>query len=101
MRKFFHFTTITFVESYTRTSLSTSYGLIVKWKKVKSESESEWKLFFWSLNFFVLKYVKGGVLGYNNIGIKKCRTTLLLVLNFGQIGELPQEFLKSPSRRGF
>ena len=58
----------------------------VKWKK--------W-CFFWSLNLFIFGYVKGGVLGNNNIGIKKCTTTFLWVLNFGQVGELPQRFLKS------
>ena len=30
--------------------------------------------------------VKGGVLGNNNIGIKKCTTTFLWVLNLGQVG---------------
>ena len=52
--------------------------------KVKSESESE--VIFWSLIFFVFRYVEGGVLGNNNIGIKKCTTTFLWVLNFGQVG---------------
>ena len=55
---------------------------------------------FWSF-FFNLRYVKGEVLGYNNIGTKKCRTTFLWVLNFRQVGELPQRFSKLPSRRRF
>ena len=63
---------------------------------VVSQSEVKWKWsIFGSLNFFVFGYVEGGVLGYNNIGIKKCRTTFLWVLNFGQVGELPQQFSKS------
>ena len=52
---------------------------------MKSKSESEklsekWKVMihFWSFNFFYFKiYVEWGVLGYNNIGIKKCRTIFL------------------------
>ena len=63
--------------------------------KVKSES------IFGPLIFFNLRYIKGGVLGYNNIGIKKCTTIFLWVLNFGEVGELPQQFSKSPSRTGF
>ena len=71
--------------------------LVVKWseserEKVKVKSE----VIFWSLIFFVFRYVEGGVLGNNNIGIKKCTTTFLWVLNFGQVGELPQQFSKSP-----
>ena len=58
--------------------------------KVKSESESE--VIFWSLIFFVFRYVEGGVLGNNNIGIKKCRTTFLWVLNFGEVGEIFKNF---------
>ena len=50
----------------------------VKWKKVK--------IIFWSLNLFIFGYVKGGVLGNNNIGIKKCTTNFLWVFNFGQVG---------------
>ena len=48
--------------------------------KVKSES------IFGPLNLFIFGYVKGGVLGNNNIGIKKCTTTFLWVLNLGQVG---------------
>ena len=49
---------------------------------MKSESESE---VFFGLNFF-FGYGKEGVLGNNNISIKKCRTTFLWVLNLGQVG---------------
>ena len=59
--------------------------------KKKSESES----IFGPLIFFNLRYIKGGVLGKNNIGVKKCRTIFLWVLNFGEVGELTQEFSKS------
>ena len=41
---------------------------------------------FGPLNLFIFGYVKGGVLGNNNIGIKKCTTTFLWVLNLGQVG---------------
>ena len=54
--------------------------------KVKVKSESEVKSIFGPLNLFILGYVKGGVLGNNNIGIKKCTTTFLWVLNLGQVG---------------
>ena len=50
---------------------------------------------FGPLNFFIFRYVEGGVLGNNNISIKKCRTTFLWVLNLGQVGKLPQRFSKS------
>ena len=51
---------------------------------------------FGPLNFFIFGYVKGGVMGNNNIGIKMCKTKFLWVLNFGQVGELSQQFSKSP-----
>ena len=41
---------------------------------------------FGPLNLFIFGYVKGGVLGNNNIGGKKCTTTFLWVLNLGQVG---------------
>ena len=60
--------------------------------EVKSEVKwSEWCL-FWSLNFFIFRYVEGGVLGNNYISIKKCTTTFLWVLNFGQVGEIFKNF---------
>ena len=45
---------------------------------------------------FFFRYVKGGVLGNNNIGIKKCTTTFLWVLNLGQVGEIFKNFQKHP-----
>ena len=57
--------------------------------KVKSEAV------FGPLNFFIFGYVKEWVIGNNNIGIKKCTTNFLWVLNFGQVGKLPQQFSKS------
>ena len=69
---------------------TTPQKLIVK-KKVKwSEKWSE--AVFGPLNFFIFGYVKGEILANNNIGIKKCTTTFLWVLNLGQVGELPQRF---------
>ena len=53
------------------------------------------KSIFGPLNFFVFIYVEGGVLGNNYISIKKCTTTFLWVLNFGHVGNLPQQFSKS------
>ena len=47
---------------------------------------------FGPLIFFNLRYIKGGVLGNNNIGIKKCTTNFLWVLNFGQVGEIFKNF---------
>ena len=61
---------------------------------------SEWCL-FWSLNFFIFRYVEGGVLGNNYISIKKCTTTFLWVLNFGQVGEILENFQKHPLGESF
>ena len=62
--------------------------------EITYESESE--SIFGSLIFFNLRYIKGGgARSNNNIGIKKCTTNFLWVLNFGQVGELPQRFSKS------
>ena len=47
---------------------------------------------FGPLNFFNLRYIKGGVRGNNNIGIKKCTTIFLWVLNFGEVGEILENF---------
>ena len=75
------------------------------WKVKKSEVKSEVKCsvsnFFWSFNFFILRYVKGGVLGNNNIGIKKCTTTFLWVLNLGQVGEILENFQNHPLGESF
>ena len=54
-------------------------------------SEVKWST-FGPLIFFILRYVKGGVLGNNYISIKKCTTTFLWVLNFGQVGEILENF---------
>ena len=51
--------------------------------------------------FFNFKYIKGGVLGKDNIGIKKCRTILLWVLNFGQVGEILENFQNHPLGESF
>ena len=59
---------------------------------MKSESESE--SIFGPLNLFNLRYIKGGVKGNNNIGIKKCTTIFLWVLSFGQVGEIFKNFQK-------
>ena len=74
-----------------------------KWKwKVKVKSEVKWKWsVFWSLNFFIFRYVEGGVRGNNNIGIKKCTTIFLWVLNLGQVGEILENFQKHPLGESF
>ena len=63
-----------------------------KWKVKVKWSES----IFGPLIFFNLRYIKGGVRGNNNIGIKKCTTNFLWVLNFGQVGEILESFHKHP-----
>ena len=40
-------------------------------------------------------------MGNNNIGIKKCTTTFLWVLNFGQVRDCPNIFQKHPRGEGF
>ena len=45
--------------------------------------------------------LKGGVLGNNNIGIKKCTTTFLWVLNLGQVGEILENFQNHPRGESF
>merc|ERR1712115_114875 len=47
---------------------------------------------FGPLIFFNLRYIKGEVRGNNNIGIKKCTTNILWVLNFGEVGEIFKNF---------
>ena len=42
-----------------------------------------------------------GVLGNNYISIKKCRTTFLWVLNFGEVGEILENFQKHPLGESF
>ena len=69
----------------------------VKWSE--SEKWSEWV--FGPLNLFNLRYIKEGVRGNNNIGIKKCTTIFLWVLNFGEVGEILENFQKHPLGEGF
>ena len=57
---------------------------LMKWKVKKVKVKSE--VIFGPLNFFNLRYIKGGVRGNNNIGIKKCTTIFLWVLNLEQVG---------------
>ena len=74
---------------------STSWTASERSECLWSESEkSEWV--FGPLNLFIFGYVKGGVLGNNNIGIKKCTTTFLWVLNLGQVGEILENFQNHP-----
>ena len=57
--------------------------------------------------FLVFKFflfsdmLKGGVLGNNYISIKKCTTTFLWVLNFGEVGEILENFQKHPLGESF
>ena len=69
---------------------------VMKW----SEVMSEWST-FGPLIFFILRYVEGGVRGNNNIGIKKCTTIFLWVLNLGQVGEILENFQKHPLGESF
>ena len=49
-----------------------------KWKWKWSEVKVKWsESIFGPLNLFIFGYVKGGVLGNNNIGGKKCHTNLI------------------------
>ena len=64
--------------------------LWVKWWS----DEVKWSI-FGPLNFFIFWYVEGGVLGNNYISIKKCTTTFLW-LNFGEVGEILENFQKHP-----
>ena len=58
-------------------------------------------LVFGPLNLFIFGYVKGGVLGNNNIGGKKCTTTFLWVLNLEQVGEILENFQNHPLGESF
>ena len=89
---------ISFVKFYPRASLARAaftLKLSLIPAIVVNESEKWSESIFAPLIFFNLRYIKGGVRGNNNIGIKKCTTNFLWVLNFGQVGELPQQFSKS------
>ena len=68
------------------------------WSEVKvKKSES----IFGPLNLFIFGYVKGEVLGNNNIGIKKCTTSFLWVLNLGQVREILKNFQNHPLGESF
>ena len=74
-----------------RTSLPTSYRLQAGTRKgsgceVKWSEKWKVKSIFGPLNFFVFRYVEGGVLGNNYISIKKCRTTFLWEWSSTQVG---------------
>jgi len=91
-----------FLQNFLWSPLSTSYS------RACDESESEVKVkvkwsesIFGPLFFFNFRYIKVGVWGNNNIGIKKCRTTFLWVLNFGQVGEILENFQKHPLGESF
>ena len=60
-------------------------------KLIMDESEKSESI-FGPLNFFIFWYIKEGVWGNNNIGIKKCPTIFLWVLNFGEVGEIFKNF---------
>ena len=72
------------------------------WKLIEKKSEkwSESESIFGPLIFFIFRYIEEGVLGNNNIGIKKC-TTFLWVLNFGEVGEILDDFQKHPYGESF
>ena len=76
-------------------------GVEVKVRKVKVKSESESESIFGPLIFFNFRYIKVGVWGNNNIGIKKCTTIFLWVLNLGQVGEILEIFQNHPLGESF
>ena len=65
--------------------------------KVKVKSES----ILGPLNLFIFGYVEGEVLGNNNIGIKKCTTSFIWVLNLGQVREILKNFQNHPLGESF
>ena len=71
----------------------------VKWSESEVKKWSEWV--FGPLNLFNLRYINEGVRGNNNIGIKKCTTIFLWVLNLGQVGKIFKNFQKHPLGEGF
>ena len=80
--------------------LSTSYPAGHGWKwKVKNEKKSE--SIFGPLFFFNFRYNKGGVMGNNNIDIKKCTTNFLWFWYFGEVGEIFKNFQKHPLGESF
>ena len=77
--------------------------VLVKWSESEVKvkwSEKKWWV-FGPLNLFNLRYIKEGVRGNNNIGIKKCTTIFLWVLNLGQVGKIFKNFQKHPLGEGF
>ena len=56
---------------------------------------------FGPLFFFNFRYIKVGVWGNNNIGIKKCTTIFLWVWYFGEVGEIFKNFQKHPRGESF
>ena len=74
-------------------------GIECSWVKWSEEKKSE--SIFGPLNFFIFRYVKGKILDNNYISIKKCTTTFLWVLNFGQVGEIFKNFQKHPFGESF
>ena len=86
--------------------------VLVKWSesekwKVKSE---KWKvkkvkvkwIHFWSVTFFYFQICwRGDVLGKKSIGVKKGRTIFLWVLNFGEVGEILENFQNHPLGESF
>ena len=75
---------------------------VSEWVKWIVSEWSEWKWsVFGPLIFFNLRYIKGGVRGNNNIGIKKCTTIFLWEWSSKQVGGLTQKFSKTPCWREF
>ena len=66
---------------------------------MKSESEVNPFLFLYFCSISDMLW--GGVGGNNNIGIKKCTTTLLWLLNLGQVGEILENFQNHPLGESF
>ena len=83
--------------------LSTSYPAGHGWwSEVKKKwSEVKWKKWrvFGPLFFFNFRYIKGGVMGNNNIDIKKCTTNFLWFWYFGEVGKIFKNFQKHPLER--
>ena len=65
-------------------------------KKTEKTAKKRFHGFFWFSRGKKKHCVKGGVLANNNIGIKKCTTSFLWVLNLGQVREILENFQKHP-----
>merc|ERR1712198_459369 len=72
-----------------------------RYRPCESEVKVKVKSIFGPLNFFFFRYIKEGVRGNNNIGIKKCTTIFLWALNLGQVGKIFKNFQKHPLGEGF